>query len=216
MRGIVHRLSTRRASIELERPGFAAIEDGQAGVVDLDRAPLPDLPAASPTGARGGPPTVRASVPSVSDHDVRRPATRPGSVDACRQAIAAALIGEPSMSRASSGCERPADDVPDARRRRDVVAVERPVGFGVEGPQAVGPGQLEVAEPAFRVGLEQEGVDDVRRRAPRPRASDGPSGPRRPSRSRPSRRRPLPHPATRVGPVIEPAAVVASIASVER
>ena len=40
---------------ELERPRFAAVEDGQAGVVDLWIGDLPNLPSGSPTGIRGDP-----------------------------------------------------------------------------------------------------------------------------------------------------------------
>ena len=42
-----------------------------------------------------------------------------------------------------------------------MVAVERPVGLGMERPQSVGASQFEVAEAPVRIGLKQERVEDV-------------------------------------------------------
>ena len=104
--------------------------------------------------------------------------------------------------------------VAHARVGPDVVAVERPVGLGMEGPQPVGAGQLEMAEAAVRVGLEQERVDDVR-----PARHDlAPAPPLaalgdRPGHDRPVRRAPPP-PRGAGRPGHRPTAGVAEVASI--
>src|SRR6185369_12849603 len=96
----------------------------------------------------------------------------------------------------------------------DVIAVERPIGLGVERPQPVGACELDVAETSVRVGLEQERVDDVTASphdlapAPPPAALGD-----RPGHDRPVLRAPPP-PRGAGRPDHRPTAGVAEVASI--
>ena len=132
-RGVVHSaVHEAGASVELQRPASRPPSRTGRPASSISTG----LP--SPTCQRVADRRSRRTVRPLGERPVRcrsrprRPATRPGAGRRVppgdrRRADRRALDEQGVVRR-----ERPADDVPDARRRRDVVAVERPVGLGVE------------------------------------------------------------------------------------
>ena len=155
---ILRALSTAHPRDLLERAALATDKDRDARRRRRRTAATHRPASACPTGVRSRARHRDASRPSGSMTTARpRPSTPRRPCDDRRPRPS----GEPATSRTSSGLEPPALDVPDARVAPvDVVAVERAIALGMERPEAVGPCQLEVAEPTVGIRLEQERMDD--------------------------------------------------------
>ena len=156
------RISRARAVASRRRPGRAARRR-------RSRTARPSPTRQRPAARRSTPIAGTASSSPLARQDDagrrRAPALGDGRREAPRDRRAA-LSGDPSIEEQVVGPE------PQARRRAAPPVARGstwlpcsvPSRFRVERPESARPGQLEVAEPAVHVGLEQERVARPRRR----------------------------------------------------